>query len=36
VEMNNHLGALASYVRNVVELAYFGQNSDKVPDGFDE
>lgn len=36
VEMNNHLGALASYVRNVVELAYFGQNSDKVPDGFDD
>ena len=36
VDMNNHLGALASYVRNVVELAYFGQHPDESPDDFEE
>jgi phosphate:Na+ symporter len=36
VDMNNHLGALASYVRNVVEIAYYGQHPEEAPDGLDE
>ena len=36
VDMNNHLGSLASYVRNVVEIAYFGQHPDESPEGFEE
>ncbi len=36
VDMNNHLGALASYARNVVEIAYFGQHPDQSPDGYEE
>jgi len=36
VDMNNHLGSLASYVRNVVEVAYFGQHPDESPDGVED
>ena len=36
VDMNNHLGSLASYVRNVVEIAYYGQHPDEAPDGLEE
>ena len=36
VDMNNHLGSLASYVRNVVEIAYYGQHPHEAPDGLEE